>query len=510
MSLYMFDNVPQTQQDLDFDDDDQPPINEDSGTSTEEASTGGDSVLAATQSDATTSAGSKTNNVGSTRVRNAQVAITLSEWGDINATVTMAIDTDRESTRKIHKQKLTWEKEYFQMTSLLEEKRVVLVEKRLQLAETEAHCRIKCWELKFEPLQSWDQESLVEWLQKGRHYGEEIVERCRISQDGITAVLWSVHSTLSPKMLNYLAHYVFRKPRDSIDDQEIVDKIQERVGEVINGHIPDMFDFFKSRLKMVLDEQDVEDRVVKYFVDFDQLIEEHGFASMLAAGCQGRSDYRDRTKNRCKLIIENLAPAVLKTEIKRLVSLQHREAKPDDIALHQLFLARTKISYSEIRLIALGIDVDRHMEQVAINTSSLYGEDDDELLDNAGADQDNDTEVQATVEQLVANAGANGFSEEHIEALTQIMHGRPDGCKCAEPGSPNPRGQPFSFQTVEGVFTPNRVPQGAMASVMHFRSTMQTAFVDLINAHLFVHIDDVVFYAALHEEYLEVLEGVLW
>ncbi|KAG6613076.1 uncharacterized protein IUM83_11928 [Phytophthora cinnamomi] len=197
--------------------------------------------------------------------------------------------------------------------------------------------------IKAPELKSWDQESLVEWLRKRRRYREEIVERCRISQEPVDAVLRSVRASLSPKLLNYLAHYVFRQPRDAITHQEILDKIQERVSEVMNGHIPDMYDFFKTHLKMDMDEKDVQARVVKYFVDFDQLIEEHGFTSMLAADGQDRSDYRDRMKNRCKRIVENLAPAVLKTEIKRLVLLQHREAKTDDIALHQLVLARAKV-----------------------------------------------------------------------------------------------------------------------------------------------------------------------
>ncbi|KAE8877887.1 hypothetical protein PF005_g16696 [Phytophthora fragariae] len=99
-----------------------------------------------------------------------------------------------------------------------------------------------------------------------------------------------------------------------------------------------MYDFFKTHLKMDMDEQDVETRVVKCFADVDQLIEEHGFTCMLAAGGQDRSDYRDRMKNRIKLIVQNLAPAVLKTEIKRLVSLHHREAKTD-----QMVLARAKV-----------------------------------------------------------------------------------------------------------------------------------------------------------------------
>ncbi|KAE9108213.1 hypothetical protein PF010_g11981 [Phytophthora fragariae] len=59
---------------------------------------------------------------------------------------------------------------------------------------------------------------------------------------------------------------------------------------------------------------------------------------MLEAGSKDIPNYRDRMKNRYKLIIENL-----KTEIKRLVSLQHRWAKPNDIALHQLIVARAKM-----------------------------------------------------------------------------------------------------------------------------------------------------------------------
>ncbi|KAE8962289.1 hypothetical protein PR003_g30842 [Phytophthora rubi] len=115
-------------------------------------------------------------------------------------------------------------------------------------------------------------------------------------------------------------------------------KITEQVAEVMSGHIPDIFGFFKTHLKMDLKQQDVEARVVKDFGDFDQLIEEHGFASMLEACSKDRPNYRDRMKNRYKLIIENL-----KTEIKRLVSIQHRGAKPNDIALHQLILARAKM-----------------------------------------------------------------------------------------------------------------------------------------------------------------------
>ncbi|POM64201.1 Hypothetical protein PHPALM_20302 [Phytophthora palmivora] len=78
-------------------------------------------------------------------------------------------------------------------------------------------------------------------------------------------------------------------------------------------------------------------------IDFYQVIETHGFASMLEAGCKSRPNYRDRMKNRCKLIIENVLLIMLKTETKRLVLRHHREAKTDDIALHRLILTRAKL-----------------------------------------------------------------------------------------------------------------------------------------------------------------------
>lgn len=64
----------------------------------------------------------------------------------------------------------------------------------------------------------------------------------------------------------------------------------------------------------------------------------------------------------------------------------------------------------------------------------------------------------------------------------------------------------FSFQTDEGVYTPTRVPQGAVDSALHFQATMQTAFGDLMNDHLLVYVDDVILFASSHQEYLVVLE----
>ncbi|GMF37865.1 unnamed protein product [Phytophthora fragariaefolia] len=64
----------------------------------------------------------------------------------------------------------------------------------------------------------------------------------------------------------------------------------------------------------------------------------------------------------------------------------------------------------------------------------------------------------------------------------------------------------FSINTDEGVYTPTRVPQGAVDSAMHFQSTMQEVFGDMMNHNLLVYVDDVVLYAPTHDESLAVLE----
>ncbi|OQR83846.1 hypothetical protein THRCLA_23119 [Thraustotheca clavata] len=88
-------------------------------------------------------------------------------------------------------------------------------------------------------------------------------------------------------------------------------------------------------------EDDVEARILQYFIDFTNVMESNGLISMLGG------TERDCQKKRCKLLIKNLQPEVLKVEITRLVSLEHREAKADDVRLYNLILqcARTQQKY---------------------------------------------------------------------------------------------------------------------------------------------------------------------
>ncbi|KAE9052852.1 hypothetical protein PR001_g140 [Phytophthora rubi] len=168
-------------------------------------------------------------------------------------------------------------------------------------------------------LAAWDQESLVNWRRERERYVKKIQQKCRTSNEPFDAAVMRVRDTVRPKLLRHLARYVLRKAVEDITDADIM---------------------AKANLRMDMSEKDIDARVLKYFVDLDQLVEDHGFETLLGVGLVSDTGYRDRMKQRCKLLIAGLAPAMLKVEIERLVLLQHKDAKADDVALRDLILER--------------------------------------------------------------------------------------------------------------------------------------------------------------------------
>ncbi|GMF30981.1 unnamed protein product [Phytophthora fragariaefolia] len=53
----------------------------------------------------------------------------------------------------------------------------------------------------------------------------------------------------------------------------------------------------------------------------------------------------------------------------------------------------------------------------------------------------------------------------------------------------------LSFMTEDSVFTPLRVPQGAMDSSVHFQNQLQAVFRELLGHHCLIWIDDIIIYA---------------
>ena len=122
---------------------------------------------------------------------------------------------------------------------------------------------------------------------------------------------------------------------------------------MLNDHRPDINKLFKEQLKMDLTMKDVKARISKYFQEFDEIIEDHGLKHSLGVVPEGHEEFRDRMKSRCKILIANLAPAMLRRDVERMVALDHRAAKSNDLLLYKLVKERA-IMQHHYRLLAAG------------------------------------------------------------------------------------------------------------------------------------------------------------
>ncbi|OWY95713.1 hypothetical protein PHMEG_00034212, partial [Phytophthora megakarya] len=147
-----------------------------------------------------------------------------------------------------------------------------------------------------------------------QYEGKEI-EQCRITGEIEAAVTRSIRSTIKPRM-------------------------RWKVGAMMNDRVPDVTQLFAREPKMNLSEVDVEARIASYFMTFDRIVEDNGLSLMLGRGPAAGDEGKQPMKLRCKLLLANVTPEMLKVDLTRLIGLTHREAKVNDLALHDLMIDR--------------------------------------------------------------------------------------------------------------------------------------------------------------------------
>ncbi|KAF1318318.1 hypothetical protein FI667_g14060, partial [Globisporangium splendens] len=151
----------------------------------------------------------------------------------------------------------------------------------------------------------------------------------------------SVLTSVEPRILSDLARCTFETEVPKLTDGDILGAVQKKCSSLLKAQAPDVEELIKQQLNMHLRERGIDARLMKNFMDLDLIVEENGLSELF--GCDQLFDAADdyaRKENRCKLLIDNLAPAILKTDIKRLVSIQLREAKTNDVTLRKLILQR--------------------------------------------------------------------------------------------------------------------------------------------------------------------------
>ncbi|KAG3185707.1 hypothetical protein PC128_g13232 [Phytophthora cactorum] len=106
-----------------------------------------------------------------------------------------------------------------------------------------------------------------------------------------------------------------RKPMSSVTDTDIMDSVVERCGTLKNDFVPDLTAMFNKQLKMDLSIDDCDARIFRYFEDFNGIIADNGLRHLIGTDNESEDGYKNRMKTRCRLLVENLQPSVLKAQI---------------------------------------------------------------------------------------------------------------------------------------------------------------------------------------------------
>ena len=192
-------------------------------------------------------------------------------------------------------------------------------------------------------LDKWSQPALVVYIRERRQYEDKVRERATAIGEATEGVLVSVKASLKPSVLAHVAHYVLKQPDVSmVTDEDIVTAIMAEAGHMMNDHVPDIAKMFKDAVSMDLKEPDIEARVLKYYMDFDRVVEDHGMGEVLGRQPPTDAAGHERMKTRCKLLVQGLLPDMLRRDIERLLASTQRRLKTDDVGLFDLIVVQAK------------------------------------------------------------------------------------------------------------------------------------------------------------------------
>lgn len=91
-----------------------------------------------------------------------------------------------------------------------------------------------------------------------------------------------IKSSIEPRVLEHVAKYIIKKKLESVHESGLETVIKAKCASMLNSHVPDIESLFKNEVKMDLSEPDIEARLVKHYVDLEQIVEEKGLRGVLS------------------------------------------------------------------------------------------------------------------------------------------------------------------------------------------------------------------------------------
>ncbi|POM69516.1 Hypothetical protein PHPALM_14191 [Phytophthora palmivora] len=144
------------------------------------------------------------------------------------------------------------------------------------------------------------------------------------------------------------------RPIKAVTNEDVLTAIETRCRTLKNNFVPDVTSRFRQNLKMDLSTDDCDARVFHNHQYFSHIVENNGLQGPTGSEDEDSGEngdgYKSRMKARCRLLVHNLQPPVLKAKITRLIDLERRDFKIDDVALFELILEHAKFQLRFHRL----------------------------------------------------------------------------------------------------------------------------------------------------------------
>ncbi|POM59743.1 hypothetical protein PHPALM_31476 [Phytophthora palmivora] len=185
--------------------------------------------------------------------------------------------------------------------------------------------------IKSPKLTAWSQPALVRFLRDHRQYLSKMYglrlrrKQCDFQHQGLCR-------TTNPGGSSSLRA---RTPVAEVEEEALKSEMERKVANTMNDHVSNVAKLLAEKLKMDLTEPNIEARVSMYFMDFEQLVEYQALPTRVGRGSRRWSATNEKSLKAAfsKMLIE-----VLCIDIARLVDMNNRKAKPNDIALYDLIV----------------------------------------------------------------------------------------------------------------------------------------------------------------------------
>ncbi|KAG2825967.1 hypothetical protein PC113_g21847, partial [Phytophthora cactorum] len=107
----------------------------------------------------------------------------------------------------------------------------------------------------------WSQAAITTFMRERKQNETKIAERCGTTGEVQEAVTRSIRTSLKPRVLEHVAHYILKKEMDSVTDVMLLAEMKRKIGGMVNDRVPDVSRLFANELKMDLSGVDVEARI---------------------------------------------------------------------------------------------------------------------------------------------------------------------------------------------------------------------------------------------------------